>query len=151
MDRAKSKESVTALLSPDLITLLSNLVVQVRLQYIPAISLKQGSQFLLHDRVCATYVETARKSNSAKLFICEAVEIPTTRLCGETLRALYQFGRRGQRVCPAISSRDGPLPWLIVVIARLRWLAVRGWMGFLARRMCTHCVTALVCSIVWLH
>lgn len=45
MDRAKSKESVTALLSPDLITLLSNLVVQVRLQYIPAISLKQGSQF----------------------------------------------------------------------------------------------------------
>lgn len=43
LDRAKSEESVTAQLSPDLITLLSNLGVRVRLQYTPAIGLKQVS------------------------------------------------------------------------------------------------------------
>lgn len=51
LDRVKSKESVTAQLSHDLIVLLSNLKVWVRLQYIPAISLKQGFGFLLHDGV----------------------------------------------------------------------------------------------------
>lgn len=38
LDRAKSKESVTLQLSHDLIVLLSNLKVWVRLQYIPAVS-----------------------------------------------------------------------------------------------------------------
>lgn len=83
LDRAKSKESVRAQLSYDLIVLLSNPKVWVRLQYIPAISFKQGFRFLLHDRVCAVCVEAARKSNPAKLFVCEAVEIPTMRLGNE--------------------------------------------------------------------
>lgn len=83
LDRAKSKESVRAQLSHDLIVLLSNPKVWVRLQYVPAISLKQGFRFLFHDRVCAVCVEAARKSNPAKLFVCEAVEIPTMRLGNE--------------------------------------------------------------------
>lgn len=63
--------------------LLSNPKVWVRLQCTPAISSKPGFQFLLHDRVCAVYVEAARKSSPAKLFVCEAVEIPSMRLSNE--------------------------------------------------------------------
>lgn len=100
---------------------------------------------------CTIYVEAARKSNPAKLFVCKAVEIPTMRLRSEDCVQCIQFGRRAERVCLVTSSRDGSLPWLMAVTARLQWLAVRGWMGFLGRRACTHCVTALVRSIVWLH
>lgn len=106
LDRAKSKESVTAQLSPDLITLLSNSRVQVRLQYIPAISLKQGSRFLLHDRACAIYVEAARKSNPAKLFVCWAVEIPTMRLRSEdSARSVSSLAGVGKE--PALLTLQG--------------------------------------------
>lgn len=45
-----------------------------------------------------------------------------------------------------LSVQRMALPWLMAVTARLWWLAVRGWMGFLGRGVCTQRVTAVVCS-----
>lgn len=146
LDRVKSKESVTAQLSHDLIVLLSNLKVWVRLQYIPAISLKQGFGFLLHDGVWAVYVEAARKSNPAKLFVCEAVEIPAMRLSNvDSVCSVSNLAGVGEESA-LLAPQGVTLPRLVAVRPGCGgWLWADGQVSWGEQHATS--VTALVCTI----